>query len=79
MYEAHVQQLYEALLGDVFTDHLYPAARSSTEGLFRWHMQKIADFALDAINFLQQHHKLIWYSCGFLELSKCDYLTNNVS
>ena len=24
--------------GDVFTTHLYPAARSYTEGLFRWHM-----------------------------------------
>ena len=45
--------------GDVFTDHLYPTARSYTEGLFRWHMQKIADFAPDAIDFLQQHHKLI--------------------
>ena len=65
--------------GDVFTDHLYPAARSYTEGLFRWHMQKIADFAPDAIDFLQQHHNLIWYRCGFSELSKCDYLTNNVS
>ena len=42
-------------------------------------MQKIADFAPDAIDFLQQHHKLIWYRCGFSELSKCDYLTNNVS
>ena len=39
--------------GDVFTNHLYPAARSYTEGLFRWHMQKIADFAPDAIDFLQ--------------------------
>ena len=24
--------------GDVFTTHLYPVARSYTEGLFRWHM-----------------------------------------
>lgn len=24
--------------GDVFTDHLYPAAKSYTEGLFKWHM-----------------------------------------
>ena len=24
--------------GDVFTTHLYPTARSYTEGLFRWHM-----------------------------------------
>jgi len=24
--------------GYVFTDHLYPAARSYTEGMFRWHV-----------------------------------------
>jgi hypothetical protein len=36
--------------GDVFTTHLYPAARSYTEGLFKWHMQKIYQFAPDAIS-----------------------------
>ena len=65
--------------GDVFTDHLYPAARSYTEGLFKWHMQKIFDVAPDAIEFLEQHHNRLWYRCGFSEKSKCDYLTNNVS
>jgi len=65
--------------GDVFTTHLYPAARSYTEGLFKWHMQKIYDFAPDAIQYLQDYHNRIWYRCGFSELSKCDYLTNNVA
>ncbi|XP_066396152.1 uncharacterized protein [Miscanthus floridulus] len=65
--------------GDVFTDHLYPAARSYTEGLFKWHMQKIFDVAPDAIEFLEQHHNRLWYRCGFSKKSKCDYLTNNVS
>jgi len=27
---------------------LYPAARSYTEELFKWHMKKIAEFAPDA-------------------------------
>ena len=65
--------------GDVFTDHLYPAARSYTEGMFRWHMKKIFEFAPDAIEYLKEHHSRIWYRCAFSELSKCDYLTNNVS
>jgi hypothetical protein len=64
---------------DVFTDHLYPAARSYTEGMFRWHMKKIFELAPAAIEYLQEHHPRIWYKCAFLELSKCDYLTNNVS
>ena len=31
--------------GDVFTDHLYPAARAYTEWLFKWHIQKIYEVA----------------------------------
>ena len=48
-------------LGDVFTDHLYPAARSYTEGMFRWHMKKIFEFAPAAIDYLQEHHPRISY------------------
>ena len=65
--------------GDVFTDHLYPAARSYTEYMFKWHIQKIFTAALDAVEYLEQHHNKIWYRCGFSEANKCDYLTNNVS
>jgi hypothetical protein len=65
--------------GDVFTEHLYPAARAYTEGLFKWHMKKIHEVAPDAIKFLEDYHSRIWYRCGFSEESKCDYLTNNVS
>jgi hypothetical protein len=42
----------------VFTDHLYPAARSYTEGLFRWHMKKIFEFAPNAIQYLEEHHSV---------------------
>ena len=66
-------------IGDVFPEHLYPAARNYTEGMFKWHMAKIHEAAPDAIEFLQQWHGRIWYRCGFSEDSKCDYLTNNVS
>lgn len=65
--------------GDVFTEHLYPAARAYTEGLFKWHMKKINEYAPDAILYLDTYHKRLWYRAGFSEDSKCDYLTNNVS
>jgi hypothetical protein len=63
--------------GDVFTDHLYPTARSYTEYMFRWHMKKIFEFAPAAIDYLEEHHGRIWYRSGFSEDSKCDYLTSN--
>ncbi|WVZ52457.1 LOW QUALITY PROTEIN: hypothetical protein U9M48_003511 [Paspalum notatum var. saurae] len=64
---------------DLFTEHLYQAARAYTEGLFKWHMSKIYEYAPDAIFYLQDYHNKIWYRSGFSEISKCDYLTNNVS
>jgi len=64
---------------DVFTNHLYPAARSYTTGMFQVHMKKIFQFAPDTVEYLETHHSRIWYKCGFSENSKCDYLTNNVS
>jgi hypothetical protein len=73
------QNFMKKFTGDVFTDHLYPAARSYSEGLFQWHMKKIFEFAPEAIDFLEQHHGRLWYRCAFSENSKCDYLTNNVS
>ena len=78
-----MRHLYQNFLkkysGEVFTDHLYPAARSYTQGLFQWHMKKFFEFAPESIEYLEEHHNRIWYRCAFLENSKCDYLTNNVS
>ncbi|CAA0811236.1 Unknown protein [Striga hermonthica] len=73
------QNFMKKYSGDVFTDHLYPAARSYTKWLFQWHMKRIADFEPKAIEYLENHHNRIWYRCSFGENSKCDYLTNNVS
>ena len=73
------QNFMKQYTGDVFTDHLYPAARNYTTGMFQWHMKKIFEFAPDTIEYLETHHSRIWYRCGFSENSKCDYLTNNVS
>jgi hypothetical protein len=73
------QNFMKKYSGDVFTDHLYPAARSYTQGLFQWHMKKIFEFAPDTIDYLEKNHSRLWYRCGFSEHSKCDYLTNNVS
>jgi transposase-like protein len=82
-YRECVRHLYQNFMkyytGDVFTDHLYPAARSYTTGLLQWHMKKIFEFAPDTIEYLETHHNKIWYRYVFSENSKYDYLTNNVS
>jgi hypothetical protein len=81
-YRECMRHLYDNFMkyfsGDVFTDHLYLAARAYTEGLFKWHMQKIFEVAPDAIKYLEDYHSRIRYRCGLSEEIKCDYLTNNV-
>ena len=34
------QNFMKHYFGDVFTAHLYPTARSYTQGMFKWHMKK---------------------------------------
>jgi len=73
------QNFMKHYTGDVFTDHLYPVARSYTKGIFKWHMKKIFDFAPGTIEYLDTHHSRLWYRSYFSKNSKCDALTNNVS
>jgi hypothetical protein len=78
-----MRHLYQNFLkkysGDVVTDHLYPAAKSYTFGMWRWHMKKIFYFEQKTIEYFELHHNRIWRRSAFSENSKCGYLTNNVS
>jgi hypothetical protein len=64
-----MRNLYQIFMkkftSDVFTDHLYPAARWYSEGLFQWHMKKIFEFAPESIEFLEKNHNRIWYIVHF--------------
>jgi len=48
--------------GDVFTAHLYPAARSYTQGMFKWHMKFFFEFAPIAIEYM--NNTTIGYGTG---------------
>ncbi|XP_044960337.1 uncharacterized protein LOC123411455 isoform X1 [Hordeum vulgare subsp. vulgare] len=65
--------------GKVYTENLYPAARSFSHRKFMYHMKKIREANPTAIEYLEIHHNRLWYRCGFGEASKVDYLTNNIS
>jgi len=40
--------------GDVFTEHLYPAARNYIEGMFKWYMKKILTLLLRPLSTLNR-------------------------
>ncbi|CAD6339738.1 unnamed protein product [Miscanthus lutarioriparius] len=69
-----MRHLYQNFLkkypGEVFTDHLYPTARSYTQGLFQWHMKKFFEFAPEAIEYLEEHHNMIWYKSFNAQIKK---------
>lgn len=78
-----IRHLYSNFLkkfhGTVITDHLYHVNKSYTKEGFKYHMGQIHVAKPEAIQFLEKHHSRIWYTCGFGEGNKCDYLTNNMS
>ncbi|CAM0882428.1 unnamed protein product [Alopecurus aequalis] len=65
--------------GKVYSDNLYPAARTFSERKFMHHMNIIKEANSEAIEYLDIYHHRLWYRCGFGEASKVDYLTNNIS
>lgn len=77
-----IRHLYSNFLkkfhGTVITDHLYHVTKSYTKEGFKYHMGQIHVAKPEAIQFLEKHHSRIWYTCGFGEGNKCDYLTNNM-
>jgi hypothetical protein len=53
------QNFMKKFTGDVFTDHMYPASRSYSEGLFQWHMKKFFEFAPETVEYLEKNHNRI--------------------
>jgi transposase-like protein len=58
---------------------IYPAARAYREDIFYDHMAIIMTQSPEAVKWLQTHHKLLWYRCGFNPDIKCNYITSNIA
>jgi zinc finger SWIM domain-containing protein 3 len=65
--------------GDVFTNHMWPAAKAYTIEKCHYHLSEINKVSPEAITFLENNHKQLWCRSKFSELSKCDYINNNIS
>jgi MULE transposase domain len=65
--------------GDIFTTHMWPAAKAYTIEKCQYHLSMVKATTPDAIEFLKKNHKHIWCRSKFFELTKCDYVNNNIS
>jgi hypothetical protein len=58
---------------------IYPAARAYTEEIFYDNIAKIRSQSPAAVQWLRDHHNLLWYRSGFNPEIKCDYITSNIA
>jgi hypothetical protein len=60
------------------SEHMYPAVRAYRSEVFEHHVSQIRSVPKIA-EYLDQHHKFLWYRSGFDPSIKCDYITNNMA
>jgi hypothetical protein len=60
------------------SEHMYPAARAYRSEVFEHHVNQVRSVPKIA-EYLDQHHKFLWYRSGFDPSIKCDYITNNMA
>jgi zinc finger SWIM domain-containing protein 3 len=65
--------------GDVFDTHMWPAAKAYTREKCEYHLRLVKEAAPTAIEFLEKYHKYLWCRSKFSELTKCEYVNNNIS
>nr|XP_043625843.1 uncharacterized protein LOC122597295 [Erigeron canadensis] len=65
--------------GDFFASNLWGAARTYCPSEHDKLLKEISDAREAPITYLNQNHKKIWSRSKFGTISKCDYITNNVS
>jgi len=55
-----------------------PVARAYTPHKFKYFFDKVVDASLDVLNWLKEHHNLLWARSKFTTEMKCDYINNNL-
>jgi MULE transposase domain/SWIM zinc finger len=65
--------------GEIFDTEMWPTAKAYTIEKCSAHLCKIEEASPQAIAFLEKNHKQFWCRSKFSELSKCDYVNNNIS
>ncbi|XP_078176238.1 uncharacterized protein LOC144569652 [Carex rostrata] len=65
--------------GEIFDTHMWPAAKAYTIEKSEYHLSMINEGAPAAIEFIGKNHKHLWCRSRFSELTKCNYVNNNIS
>ena len=64
--------------GDNFSK-MYPAARAYRVEVFQYFFKFVREASDQVMEWLDNHHKLLWMRSAFNPEIKCDYITNNLA
>ncbi|KAM0910306.1 hypothetical protein ACQ4PT_014248 [Festuca glaucescens] len=74
-----VKNFMKKIRGDVLLKHLWPACRAYRILRFEQHYNPMLEACPEAIQWLEDNHKHLWKRYQFSEISKVDYVTNNIA
>lgn len=63
----------------MFKKHLWPACRAYSQQHCEYHYNIMMKASPKAIKWIEENHKHLWNRWKFSEVSKCDYVTNNIA
>jgi len=72
-----MQNFIKRFGGDIFSK-MYPAARTYRPEVFQYFFHEIVTACPEVLEWLHNHHKLLWMRSAFNQEIKCDYVTNNL-
>ena len=73
-----MQNFIKRFGGDIFSK-MYPAARTYRPEVFQYFFHEIVTACPEVLEWLHNHHKLLWMRSAFNQEIKCDYVTNNLA
>jgi len=73
-----MQNFIKKFGGDVFSK-MYPAAQAYRVEVFQYFFKFVREASDQVMEWLDNHHKLLWMRSAFNPEIKCDYITNNLA
>jgi hypothetical protein len=74
-----MENLKKYYSGEVYAKNMWPAARAYTTSKFNYFFDKVLAASPDIVDWLKDHHSLLWARSKFSLESKCDYINNNLA
>ena len=75
----HLMQNFIKRFGGDTYSKMYPAARTYRPRVFKYFFNQVVSANPQILEWLENHHKLLWMRSAFNPEIKCDYVTNNLA